>query len=458
MADGVLGEIVRRKRHDLRARLKGRSFDPAPTRRSLRSALTRPGARFLMEVKRASPSGHWSDVSVGDAVAAYAPVADAISVLTDEPFFAGTLYDLQRARSRFDGPILAKDFIIDPLQVAEARAHGADAVLAMLSVLDDNEASAIMAEARRLGMDVIVEAHDEVEIGRALALGATIIGINNRDLKTLDTDLSVTERLAPLVPENIVLISESGVRARADVERLASRVDAFLVGSSLMASPDIGLAARSLVHGPIKICGLTRTEDVAAISDRGATHAGFIFANDSPRRVDAGAAALARDAQARGLKAVGVFRNENHRTVGAIAEKCGLDAVQLHEHSGDLEDIREALPAGCEIWSAVGVGDHAGPASPGSDRSLFDTMLNGRSGGTGRSFDWRLISGRPDLPAAFLAGGIGASNAREAQMVGAYGLDIGSAVENAPGRKDHDKLADLFNVLRPASRETGTCE
>lgn len=458
MTEGVLDEIVRRKRSDVRARLDGRSFDPAPTRRSLRWALGRPGARFLMEVKRASPSGHRSDVSVEGAVVAYAPVADAISVLTDGPFFSGSLDDLQRARFRFDGPILAKDFIIDPRQVAEARAHGADAVLAMLSVLDDAEAASVIAEARRLGMDVIVEVHDEIEIHRARVLGATIIGINNRDLKTLETDLSVTERLAPLVPENILLISESGVRNRADVKRLAPRVDALLVGSSLMASRDVGLAARSLVHGPIKICGLSRTEDVAAASEAGATHSGFVFAKDSPRRVDAGAAVLTRDAQARGLKTVGVFRNENHRTVAAIAERCGLDAVQLHRHAGGLEELRDALPSGCEIWSACGVGDQAEPATSGSDRSLFDTMLNGRSGGTGLSFDWRLVSGRPDLPAAFLAGGIGASNARAAQMVGTYGLDIGSAVESAPGRKDHDKLADLFSVLRPASRETVTCE
>ena len=456
MADGVLGEIVRRKRSDVLARLKGRSFDPAPTRQSLRSALARPGARFVMEVKRASPSGHRSAIDVTKAVAAYAPVADAISVLTDGPFFSGSLEDLRRARARFDGPILAKDFIVDPRQVTEARAHGADAVLAMLSVLGDAEAGAVMAEARRLGMDVVVEVHDEVELGRAVALGATVIGINNRDLTTLETDLSTTERLAARVPDDRILISESGIRTRADVERLAPRVDAFLVGSSLMASDDIGLATRSLVHGPVKICGLTRAEDVEAASASGATHAGFIFADDSPRRVAAGAGALAQDAKARGLKAVGVFRGEQHSAVAARARECGLDAVQLHGDA-DVASLRSLLPRDCEIWSACGVGDRAQPASNGADRSLFDTLLNGRSGGTGRSFDWRLLAGRPDLPTAFLAGGIGAANARAAQMVGAYGLDIGSAVESAPGRKDHGQLADLFRALRPASKGSVAC-
>src|SRR4029079_10303952 len=124
------------------------------------------------------------------------------------------------------GPILAKDFVIDGRQVTEARLHGADAVLAILSVLDDSAAALIMAEARRLSMDVIVEVHDEQELGRALALGAAIIGINNRDLRTLRTDLSVTERLAGLVPDGVAVVSESGIGSRRDVERLSGRVDA----------------------------------------------------------------------------------------------------------------------------------------------------------------------------------------------------------------------------------------
>jgi len=237
MVDGVLGEIIARKRGDVAARLNGVSFDPEPTKRSLKGALSKPGARFIMEVKKASPSGHRSGVAVSDAVRAYAPIADAISVLTDAPYFNGSLDDLRTVRSLFDGPILAKDFVVDPRQVTEARAHGADAVLAIVAALADEEIAAIMAEAHRLGMDVLVETHDEIELKRALALGAEIVGINNRDLKTLKTDLGVTERLAPLVPQDRALVSESGVRERADVERLGPKGDAFLVGSSLMASP-----------------------------------------------------------------------------------------------------------------------------------------------------------------------------------------------------------------------------
>jgi indole-3-glycerol phosphate synthase/phosphoribosylanthranilate isomerase len=458
VAEGVLGQVIRRKRSDVRARLAGLTLDPEPARRSLRAVLARPGARFIMEVKKASPSGHRSNLEVSDAVDAYAPVADAISVLTDEPFFGGSLDDLRSARGRFDGPILAKDFIIDPRQVTEARVHGADAVLAILSALDDSEAAAIMAEARRLSMDVVVEVHDARELQRALAIEAQIVGINNRDLTTLTTDLSVTERLARLVPDDLTVVSESGIRTRGDVERLSAKVDAFLVGSSLMGSDDIAFAARSLVHGPVKICGLTFSEDVTAAAGAGATHAGFIFAEDSPRRVDRrNAAPMIAEARERGLKAVGVFRDQGDVTVRRIADACGLDAVQLHGGNDKIEKLRATLPDGCEIWAACGVGAIADPARGGADRTLFDTRARGRTGGTGQSFDWTLIAGRPDLPGAFMAGGIGPANARAAEQVGAFGIDVGSAIETAPGRKDRDKLQALFAALRPPSRRSAPC-
>jgi indole-3-glycerol phosphate synthase/phosphoribosylanthranilate isomerase len=454
MAD-VLAAIVERKRSEVADRLRGRSFDVRPSTSSLRDALAREGARFIMEVKRASPSGHRSSLPVSEAVRAYAPVADAISVLTDGPAFSGSLDHLAEARALFDGPILAKDFIVDPAQVVEARAAGADAVLAMMSVLTDEEARAVMAEAERLAMDVIVEVHDEKELERSLLLRPRIIGVNNRDLKTLATDLSVTERLAPLIPAGVLAIAESGIAARKDVERLAPAVDAFLVGSALMAAPDTGQAARALVHGQVKICGLTCAEDVRLAGAAGATHAGFIFAPFSSRTItlDRGEA-LAGKARAAGLKPVGVFRDAAADEVIRAAEKARLGAVQLHgaETEEQIADIRARLPETVEVWAACAVNGSVAPVRKGADRSLFDTALDGRSGGTGEAFDWSLIAGRDDLPAAFIAGGIGPDNARSAQAVGAYGIDLCSGVECAPGLKDPDKVAALFSAFRPASR------
>ncbi|HXG81376.1 MAG TPA: bifunctional indole-3-glycerol-phosphate synthase TrpC/phosphoribosylanthranilate isomerase TrpF [Sphingomicrobium sp.] len=452
MAEGVLGEIAARKRVDVAARLNGRTFDPEPSRRSLRGALSRPGARFIMEVKKSSPSGHRSSVSVEQAVSAYAPVADAISVLTDAPYFGGSLDDLALARKRFDGPILAKDFIVDPRQVAEARAHGADAVLAILAMIDDADAKALMAEAGRLGMDVIVEVHDELELERALALGAAIIGINNRDLRTLKTDLAVTERLAGRVPADRIVISESGVKERWDVERLAPQVDGFLVGSSLMASDNIAEAARALVHGRVKVCGLTSAEDATIIADAGSTHAGLIFAKSTSRRVNNQADAVVEAAQKQGIKAVGVFQDQDPAFVGETARDLGLDAIQLHGSESDLAAYRNELPPGCEIWAACAVTDRVEVEREGADRILYDTKANGRSGGTGQVFDWSLVAGRPHLASGFVAGGIDPANARLAQGTGAYGIDVGSGVEAEPGRKDAAKVKALFEALRPDSR------
>ena len=454
MAEGVLAEIAARKRIDVDERLVGTSHDPEPTTRSLRAALARPGARFLMEVKKASPSGHRSGFSVEEAVSAYAPVADAISVLTDTPFFSGSLDDLRTARSRFDGPILAKDFIVDPRQVAEARLHGADAVLVILAMLDDSEAASILAEANRLGMDVIVEVHDETELDRALALNAQIIGINNRDLRTLKTDLAVTERLVERVPADRLVISESGIRDRGDVERLAPSVDAFLVGSSLMASPDIAEAARALAHGRVKICGLTREADASFAASSGATHAGIIFAEASKRKVGDNASDIAAAARAGGARTVGVFQDQDPAFVVVTANDLGLNAVQLHGSETDLGELKQRLPEMCEIWAASPVGLEVTPERAGADRIVYDTQKDGRTGGTGETFDWSLLEDRPALPAAFIAGGIGPSNARAAQQVGSYGIDVSSGVEIGPGVKDESKVTALFEALRPACRRT----
>jgi indole-3-glycerol phosphate synthase/phosphoribosylanthranilate isomerase len=451
----VLARIVARKRVEVAARLAGKVFDAEPTNRSLRAALRQPGARFIMEVKRASPSGHRSAYSVREAVAAYAPVADALSVLTDGPDFGGSVNDLRTARRLFDGPILAKDFIVDPAQVIEARAAGADAILMMMSVLGDEDAARVMAVARRLRMDAIVEVHDEAELGRALALGAEIVGINNRDLKTLTTDLGVTERLAPLVPGNVTIIAESGIGGRPCVERLARLADAFLVGSALMGADDIFEAARALVYGRVKLCGLTRAEDLFVAAHAGATHAGLILAPGTRRALGIEeAATLASTARESGMKAVGVFRDAAPKDVAKAVDRLGLDAVQLHgQETGDMiAEIRDHLPESIEIWALCGVGARAATARAGANRTLFDTIRNGESGGTGVSFDWSLIRSRDDLSSAFLAGGIGPDNARMAACIGAFGLDVGSSVEARPRIKDPAKVAALFDALRPACR------
>ena len=462
---GVLGEIVARKRIDVAARLDGVSLDDlraraVSTRLSLRAALARPGARFVMEVKRASPSGGTIRAAADPAAIAraYKGAADAISVLTDGPYFGGSFDDLEAVRRVFDGPILAKDFVVDPRQVPEARLHGADAVLVMLSVLEDGEAAAVIAEARRLDMDALVETHDEEELRRALALGAAVIGINNRDLKTLKIDLAVTERLAPLVPSGPLIVAESGIEGRADVARLAPHADAFLVGSSLMRAPDPALAARALAFGRVKVCGLTDPQDAALAAGRGASYAGLIMVPGTPRAVDAERAQAI--AAAAGIPVVGVFRNSRLEEVAGAAAALGLHAVQLHGDEDDayIAALRARLPATTEIWAVGPVGRDLPEPRAGADRTLFDTKVNGRSGGTGTAFDWGRVTRRSDLSKGLIAGGLKPSNAREAARVGAFALDVSSGVEASPGKKDAGKLEAFFEALRlPVRGEIVTC-
>ena len=459
---GVLGEIARRKRAEVAARLGG--ADPAmlrdrarPTRRSLAAALARPGARFIMEVKKASPS---QGVIAGgrDAAAqasAYAGTAAAVSVLTDGAFFGGSLDDLAAVRRVFDGPLLAKDFIVDRRQVAEARLHGADAVLVLLSLLDDAEAAGIMAEARALGMDALVEAHDAIEVRRAVALGAGIIGINNRDLRTLGVDLATTERLAPLVPPDRLVVAESGIQGRADVERLAPFADAFLVGTSLMRAERPAQAARALAFGRVKVCGVTDAHDAEAAALSGAGLVGLVIVPNTPRAIGAAAAEpVAEAARRRGAAVVGVFRNEKLMQVARSAHRLGLEAVQLHgeEDARYIRGLRALLPDRVEIWAAGAVGREVPQPRPGADRTLFDTRVGTRSGGTGIAFDWSRVRGRHELGSALLAGGLRPENARAAAGVGAWALDVGSGVEMVPGRKDGRKLGRFFQALRPPSR------
>ena len=179
--------------------------------------------------------------------------AAALSVLTDEPFFKGSLEDLTAAaevahRQAQPAPVLRKDFILDPYQIVEARAHGADAILLIVAALSDAYLRELLAAATEQGMDALVEVHDEAEIERAVAAGASLIGINNRDLRTFTVDLAVTERLAPLVPPGRVLVGESGVFSAVDVQRLGrAGVAAVLIGEGLILAEDRTAAVRSLL-------------------------------------------------------------------------------------------------------------------------------------------------------------------------------------------------------------------
>lgn len=258
----ILDEILARTRADLPERKRARPVEQLraaaarmPTPRDFAAALRRPGTvACIAEFKRRSPSLGWinerAEVSV--MVRAYAAGgAAALSVLTDGPFFGGRLDDLAAARGAVDLPILRKDFIVDPYQVLEARVAGADALLLIVAALDDATLRALLEATRSLGMTALVEAHDAEEVERAVASGAEIVGVNNRDLRTFTVDRELAIRLRPTIPAGRVLVAESGIRDAADVARLrAAGVDAMLVGEALMRSAEPAAALRALLAPP----------------------------------------------------------------------------------------------------------------------------------------------------------------------------------------------------------------
>lgn len=230
-----------------------RSMAAAPAPRDFRKALRRNGVALIAECKERSPSGGllqnpYDPVRLARRFAANG--AAAISVLTEPEFFGGSLDHLQAVRAAVDVPVLCKDFIIDPIQVTSARAVGADAVLLIVGVLDDGELRDLQALATRLSMHAVVEVHSEEELDRALRTDAAIIGINNRDLMKMKTDSATTVRLRSLIPDGRVVISESGIESRADVDELRRLgVDAALVGEALLRAADIDAKVREL-SGP----------------------------------------------------------------------------------------------------------------------------------------------------------------------------------------------------------------
>lgn len=423
--------------------------------RDFEGALRRPRTGFILECKRRSPSEGELRRGVDPAAVAraYAPFADAISVLTDGPFFGGSLEDIGAVRAAVDAPVLRKDFVLEPYQVLEARAFGADAVLLMMSLLDDATWRACAAATRECGMGTLTEVHDDAELDRALALEAPVIGVNNRDLRTLRVDLGVFDRLAPRVPAGRLLVAESGLSSHADVAARRDRADAFLVGSSLMRRDDLDGAVRELIFGTVKVCGLTRADDARAAWRAGAAWGGIVFAEGSPRRATVEQARLVRDAAA--LRWAGVFVDDDPDKVGAVARELRLDAVQLHgdEDPHTVAEVRARVPKGCEIWKAVRVKNGAPRlAATGADRLLLDTWKEGRRGGTGERFDWRVAADHPDRDRIVLAGGLDPANVPIAEAVGTGMLDVSSGVESSPGIKSRDKLEDFFAALRGRGR------
>ncbi|OUR59615.1 bifunctional indole-3-glycerol phosphate synthase/phosphoribosylanthranilate isomerase [Colwellia sp. 39_35_sub15_T18] len=471
----ILDKIVANRRIEIAALKKSKpltSFidELTPTTKDMYAALRRtkdkPAAGFILECKKASPSKGLirPDFDVKSICQTYDKYAAAISVLTDEKYFQGNFDYLKLVTETVSCPVLNKDFFIDSYQVYLARYYGADAILLMLSVLSDEEYLELANVAEQYNLAVLTEISTTDERDRAIKLNAKMIGINNRDLRDLSTDIARTFDFAPSLPDDRIIISESGIYSNAQVRELAPAVDGFLVGSSLMAMDnnaynDIDLACRKLIFGNNKVCGLTAANYASAAAESGARYGGLIFAEKSPRCVTKEQALTIINAKAH-LDYVGVFVNQpltNNEGTGIIdlVKSLNLAAVQLHGNEDDvyIKALKAQLIAHncptCQIWQASAVLDKV----PELSSNVTQHVLDGKSPGSGHAFDWQVLAdSEQDLSNSFLAGGLNNDNINLALAqltnLDLFGLDLNSGVETSPGIKSSEKLAQVFAQIR----------
>ncbi len=380
-----------------------------------RDALAAPGLQAIAEVKRRSPSA--GDLRPDADPAVLAPAfaaagAAACSILVDERF-GGTFDDLRAARAATEVPLLAKGFFTEEAQLRMCREAGADAALLLLRDLDDDRAASLLAAASELGLETLVEAHDAEELERAVALGAPVIGLNARDLSTFSIDRSAQLALVARAPRDRVIVAESAVdsRAKGAAAELAG-ADAILVGSALMRASDPAAKLTELLRRPlVKVCGLTREEDVAVAAEAGADLAGFILAKESPRTAP-GVLAVPDT-----MLAVAVH-------VGEVTDS-GADLVQLYgRENGHRSRDAVLLRDGDEVAQVVDLPWEENDASHLARAAEVDGRL-------------------------MLAGGLDASNVGAAiTAVRPWAVDASSRLESAPGIKDHAKVRAFVEAAR----------
>ena len=379
-------------------------------------ALRGPGLAAIAEIKRRSPSA--GDLRPDADPAVLAPAyaragAAAISVLVDERF-AGTWADLRAARAATDAPLLAKGFFSMPDDLRTAKEAGADAVLLLLRDLDDAQVTGLLAQAEGLGLDTLVEAHTVAELDRGVALGAPVLGVNARDLATFEIDREAQLELLARIPDDRVIVAESGIHSRAQgaAAELAG-ADAILVGSALMRAPDPAAKLRELISRPlVKVCGLTREEDVAAAADAGADLLGFVLAPESPR-----AAERVLPVPADRL-AVAVWVGEAGESDAELDQVHTVEPGKVRGREATLYRRRKPVARVLDLpWNEDDPGHWERAASA----------------------DGRIV----------LAGGLGPENVAEAvAAVRPWAVDASSSLEISPGLKDHARVRAYVEAAR----------
>ncbi|WP_075433797.1 bifunctional indole-3-glycerol-phosphate synthase TrpC/phosphoribosylanthranilate isomerase TrpF [Buchnera aphidicola] len=416
------------------------------SRISFKDHLKKNHPAFILECKQSSPSNGIINkkFNISKIINVYDKYADIISVITEEKFFHGNFEYLLQARENTKKPLLCKDFFIDPYQIYYARYHKANAILLMLSILDDATYMKLSNIAKQMHLGVLTEINNIEELKRALALNAEVIGINNRNLKDLSVDIHKTKKIAQLIPKDRIIICESGITSYTDVRDLSKVVDGFLIGSHLMKSKNLESATRSIIYGENKICGLKNPLEAQYAEKYGCVYGGLNFIPKSPRYIyNQEAKEIVTYTK---LKYIGIFRNESHQYILNKVDQFNLYAVQLHGTEDDIfiKKLKRILPKSVRIWKAISMKkDTVIKTNSNINRYLLDNQ----AGGTGQTFDWRLIK-TFKIADMMLAGGLNLKNSFLASTLGFRGLDFNTGLELSPGRKDPKKIKSIFRILR----------
>ena len=446
------------------------SVKPAAYKKSFLEALKKPGMSYICEVKKASPSKGLiaEDFPYLEIAKEYeAAGASAISCLTEPFYFKGSDRYLKEITDEVGIPVLRKDFTVSEYMIYEAKILGASAVLLICSLLDDVQLKGYMEVAKSLGMDALVEAHDSDEMLRAIAAGAEIIGVNNRDLRTFKVDMGNSIALRSLAPADTVFVSESGIRTAGDVGRLRDNdVDAVLIGEMLMRQEDKKAALEELNGGPvnprrpkIKICGLSRPEDIEYVNAAKPDYAGFVIDYpDSRRSVTPEQLRELVKQLDDDITPVGVFVDAGEELAADLYNSGVVKIIQLHGNEDD-EYIKRLR---------ILIGTGAGTGSGGNDvrivkafrvrvpedlekaqESAADMVLLDQGKGEGRSFDWSIVRENRDKLQRpfFLAGGLDAGNLAEAvELMHPWAVDMSSSLETDKV-KDREKIEEIMKIM-----------
>jgi len=418
--------------------------------RDFYSALRYGGISIIGEIKKASPSKGVirEDFPFLHLAREYEGVVEGISVLTEEDHFMGSMDYLEKISAEVATPTLCKDFIFTREQVYLARSRGASSILLITRILEQDLLTELLSTARALGMEPLVETHTREEVGRAIEAGARIIGINNRDLSDFSVDIKRSIELSKDIPEDVVVVAESGIRTWEDVAALEEAgIHAVLVGETFMRSSDIPGAVRDL-RGKItmvKICGIKSVDEIATLNKTKPHYAGFVFAR-SKRQVDMKTCTLLRSHLHPSIKTVGVFVDESYEEVIRVAEGCRLDVIQLHgrEDTRLCKKLRDLT--GCMIWKALPGETISNNIiknySEVTDSLLFDSLTPGG----GHTFNWNHI--KDSYGDVILAGGLNTGNvARGIRAVKPAVVDVSSGVEGISG-KVYTKVFDFIEEVR----------